>query len=51
MNCFSAGIQEIGSDPVLAVNKAIEGIENNINHMNNMFNEAHGMISLRKTIF
>ncbi|XP_067310517.1 uncharacterized protein [Pseudorasbora parva] len=40
-----ASIQDFGSDPVQAVNKAIEGIENKINHMNNMFNDAHEYIT------
>ncbi len=42
------GIQDFGSDPVLAVSKAMEGIENRINHMNDRFNDAQGMLSQHK---
>ncbi|XP_026085628.1 triadin-like isoform X5 [Carassius auratus] len=35
-----ASIQDFGSDPVLAVSKAIEGIEKRINHMNDMLYDA-----------
>ncbi|KTF92431.1 hypothetical protein cypCar_00008111 [Cyprinus carpio] len=40
-----ASIQDFGSDPVLAVSKAIEGIENWINHMNDMLYDAHEYIT------
>ncbi|XP_056333270.1 uncharacterized protein LOC130244763 [Danio aesculapii] len=40
-----ASIQDLGSDPGLAVNKAIEGIENRINHMNDVFNDANEYIA------
>ncbi|TRY89341.1 hypothetical protein DNTS_003609 [Danionella cerebrum] len=46
-----ARIQDFGNDPMLAVNKALEGIEHRMNLMNDMFNNAQAWFPTMTTTF